>query len=177
MITSVSSLCRRYTSLNNAETLLVEQLSGHLQYISDLTRADIFIDVITTNPEEALVVAEANPVTAASLYTQSVVGEPAFKKNEPAVFRSFESSEPVWEVKGVTQEGIPVKQSVIPIKGPNKNVIAVLIMEQDISEEIQTEAKVELLSETAEKLTSALLDVANVDEVLPTILQDAVIIT
>lgn len=176
MANSVASLCRGNTYLDETEITLVEQMSNHLQYIADLNRADIFIDVLTKNPDEALVVAEANPNTAPSLYTQSVVGELAFKQNEPAVFKAFETAGPVWEVKGVTQEGIPVKQSVIPVQG-RSNVIATLIMEQDISEEIQTEAKVELLSQTTEKLTSALLDVSQVNEVLPTILQDAVIIT
>ncbi|WP_051273557.1 histidine kinase N-terminal domain-containing protein [Desulfotruncus alcoholivorax] len=174
---SVHSLCKQYTSLDNDDIYVIEQLSNYLKYIADLTRADVFIDVLTTDDEEALVVAEANPTTAPSLYTQSVVGELAFKKNEPAVFNSFETSGPVWEVKGVTQQGISVKQSVIPVKGPKGNVVATLIMEQDISEQIQTVAKVELLSETTEKLTAALLDVATVEEVLPTILQDAVIIT
>jgi len=174
---SVNLLCKEHTNLDNAEIHVVEQLSNYLKYIADLTRADIFIDVLTTDDEEALVVSEANPTTAPSLYTQSVVGELAFKKNEPAVFNSFKTSGPVWEVKGVTQQGVSVKQTVIPVKGPKGNVIATLIMEQDISEQIQTVAKVELLSETTEKLTAALLDVASVEEVLPTILQDAVIIT
>lgn len=174
---SCAALCYKHTNLDELDISLVEKISNDLQYIADLTRADIFIDVMTRNPGEALVVAEANPTTAPSLYTQSVVGQLAFKENEPAVFKSFDTAGPVWEVKGVTQEGIPVKQSVIPVNGANGKIIATLIMEQDISEEIQTEAKVELLSQTTEKLTSALLDGSQVNEVLPTILQDAVIIT
>jgi len=174
---TVASLCQNNTGLRKDEIVEVEKLAYCLQYIADLTRADIFIDVMTGNEDEALVVAEANPATAPSLYTKSVVGELALKQNEPAVIKSFNTGRPVREVKGVTQQGVPVKQTVIPVRSHDNQAIATLIMEQDITEQIQTEAKVELLSETTEKLTSALLDVATMEEVLPTILEDAVVIT
>ena len=64
---------------------------------------------------------------------------------------------PVTILRGVSQEGVPIAQTVVPISNSQEKVIGVLIMERDISKELQQEERVEFLSHTAERLSSTLM--------------------
>ena len=81
------------------------------------------------NKPAAIVVAEANPETGSS-YTQSVVGQYAYRKNEPAVLRTLETGLPSRDYKALTQENTLVRQNVVPIKNEKEEVIGVLIVEE-----------------------------------------------
>lgn len=172
----LSSLCRENSILTEEDITVLENLLENLQHFADLARADIFIDVAAKNPDAAIVVAEAKPTTAPSLYQGSVVGEYAFRYNEPAVFQTFETSEPTPDVEGMSQEGVPICQTVIPIRNSEKGIIAVLIMEKDNSQQVTQQKTMEFLSQTTQKLTDTLLNLATVEEVLPTLIHDALLI-
>ena len=62
------------------------------------------------------------------------------------------------DLKAITQENKMVKQNVVPIKNDFGKVIAVLIMEQDITNDVNQSTNMEILSETAEQLTQTLLN-------------------
>lgn len=170
------SLCREKSYLKAEDILILENLLANLQYFADLAGADVFIDVTGRNPKVAVVVAEAKPSTAPSLYHGSVVGEYAYRDNEPAVFQTFESQIPVRNVNGVSQEGVPICQTVNPIKNSKDEIIAVLIMERDNSFQVRQERTMEFLSQTTQKLADTLLNMASVGEVLPTLINDALFI-
>ncbi len=156
---------------------VIESLADNLQYISDLAGADVFIDVLSPDQDVAVVVAEAKPRTANSLYSRSVIGQPARKENEPAVFQTFASGEPSLNVRGISQEGVPIVQTVLPVKGKDGRTLAVLIMERDNSRQVQQEDSLKVLSETTQKLTDTLLNLNTMGEVLPTLLHDALLVT
>jgi two-component sensor histidine kinase/PAS domain-containing protein len=169
-------LCRERSSISDEDIAILENLRHNLQYFADLAGADIFIDVLTKDSRAAIVVAEAKPSTAPSLYQGSVVGEYAFSCNEPAVFQTFKTGEPTPGVQGLSQEGVPIIQTVTPIKNAKNRLIAVLIMERDNSYQVYQQKTVEFLSQTTQKLTDTLLNLANVEEVLPTLIHDALFI-
>ncbi|NCC80236.1 MAG: histidine kinase, partial [Clostridia bacterium] len=77
----LKSLCKTHTQLNDAEITYLETLEGFLPLIAEMVDADIFIDCITRNPDAAIVVAEAN--AKHSMYQDTVVGQLAYRKNEP----------------------------------------------------------------------------------------------
>ncbi|MCL4515863.1 MAG: PAS domain-containing sensor histidine kinase [Firmicutes bacterium] len=172
---NIRRLCQQHTALGPADTEKVLETSRHLQLVADLAQADVFIDCPTKNPDVAIVVAEASPSTARSLYRWSVVGQPALAENEPAVIQTHKTGLPSLGIRGVTQEGVPVKQSVVPIKNSTGETIGTLIMEQDITQQVRQEAQVEILAETAEQLTETLLQVAMQDRTLPAIMHDGLI--
>lgn len=172
----LAELCRKKSSLKEEDILIMESLLGSLQHFADLAGADIFIDVPAWTLDAAVVVAEAKPATATSLYKGSVVGEYAFRHNEPAVFQTFESGERAISVQGMSQEGVPIYQTVTPIKNSMGEIIAVLIMERDNSFQVRQEMTVQFLSQTTQKLTDTLLSMAGVGEVLPTLIHDALFI-
>lgn len=172
----LADLCRKKSDLTEEDIQILENLLDNLQYYSDLAGADIFIDVPTRDPKVAIVVAEAKPSTAISLYKGSVVGEDAYRYNEPAVFQTFQSGKRALNVQGVSQEGVPICQTVTPVKNAHDKIIAVLIMERDNSIQVKQERTMEFLSQTTQKLTDTLLNMAGVGEVLPTLINDALII-
>lgn len=167
----ISELCRQYSDLRNEDIKIVERISELLQTLADLTQADIFIDCVTRDPDEAIVVAEAKPRTARSLYRFSVVGQLALRKNEPAVIRTQQTGLPTLGMRGISQEGVPIKQSVVPIRGKDGKTIGTLIMEQDITEQVFQEKKVKDLIETTEQLSETLFKMAfnegKVSDILP----------
>ncbi len=83
------------------------------------------------DPDIAIVVAESNPTNTPTLYEGSVVGEFAYRKNEPAVLRTLEIGMPTTDMWAITQEYKTVSQNVAPILNKkNGEVIAALIAEK-----------------------------------------------
>lgn len=153
----INKLCKIHTYLTDKDIRKLEYIAQNLQLIADLLEADIFIDCMTKDPNAAIVVAEAKPSNCPSMYQHSVVGEYAFRKNEPAALRTLEIGMPTRDLRAITQENKSVKQNVVPIKNDSGEVIGVLIAEIDITKSVNAKKNMELLSETTEQLTETLL--------------------
>lgn len=149
-------LCLQYTDLANEDIDLLEKMEAQLPFIAGLTETDIFIDAPSSNGVDAIVLAWARPAKH-SLYGHSVVGEIAYATREPAVYQTFSTGEMVRNVRGVSQEGVPIAQTVVPLCNDVGRVVGVLIMEKDISAELRQEAQVEFLSEAADQLSNTLM--------------------
>lgn len=123
------AICKQQTTLSEKSIRKLEKIAEGLPVLSKLLKADIFIDCLTDISDTAIVVAGANPETGSS-YRHSVVGQYAYRKNEPAVLRTLETGLPSREYKALTQENTLVRQSVVPIKNEKEEVIGVLIVEE-----------------------------------------------
>lgn len=75
-----------------------------------------------------------------------------YEKFEPAVFRALRLEQDIHHHKAVTQEGQVVEQNVTPIK-VNDSVIGALIMEKDITRQIENEEKLYVLSRATETIS------------------------
>lgn len=148
------SLCKTHTHLNNHEIAYLEILEKFLPLIAEMVDADIFIDCMTRNPDAAIVVAEAN--AKHSMYQDTVVGQLAYRKNEPAALRTLDIGIPTFELKAITQEDITVKQNVVAIRYEEK-VIGVLIMEMDVTRDYAEKRNMQILVDTTEHLAQALM--------------------
>lgn len=148
------SLCNTHTQLNHRQITYLEVLEGFLPLISEMVNADIFIDCMTRNPDAAIVVAEAH--AKRSMYKDNVVGQLAYRKNEPAALRTLDIGIPTFELKAITQEDITVKQNVVAIKYEG-TVIGVLIMERDVTRAYADKRNMQILAETTEQLAQALM--------------------
>lgn len=170
-VKAVAEICYQYADLKPEDIRIIEKIAERLQIMADLTQADIFIDCVTKDPNAAIVAAEAKPRTARSLYRFPVSGQLALRKNEPAVIRTIQTGLPTIGMRGISQEGVPIKQNVVPIDNKAGRTIGVLIMEQDITEQVTQEKKVKDLMETAEQLSETLFKVAfaegNVSNIMP----------
>ena len=172
-------LCRKHTNLSQEDISILEELEQSISIMSNLVRKDIFIDCLTKEPDIAIVVAEAKPSNSASLYKSSVVGELALRKNEPAVLRTLEIGMGTTDFKATTQENIMAKQDTEPIKNNDGKIIGVLIMEKDISEDVNQSRNMEILYETTEQLTQTLLnlrDGENENNVAYNLINDGIVI-
>lgn len=150
------NLCQQYTSLDPGEVADLENMVRQLPIIAELTGTDIFIDALLKDSVDSIVLAWASP-PGHSLYKHSVVGEIAYATKEPAVFQAFSRAGTVRNVRGLSQEGIPINQTVVPFRSTGGKVIGVIIMEKDISAEIRHEEQVEFLNQTAERLSNTLM--------------------
>ena len=148
---SLKNLCRIHTSLRETDIEVLLGIEKNLQLIANLADADIFIDCYTKSRQEAIVVSQAKPrLGRSSLYKGSAVGMPVYKHNEPAVFHALESGMPIRDLKALTQEGVYVKQDVVPIVADDV-IIGVLIRERDISSSLLQEKKYNTLAREQEK--------------------------
>jgi len=158
------SLCARCGWMTQQDIERLEHLAQQLPLFAEIMEADLFIDC-PLSEDRAIVIAQASPTTA-SIYQKSVVGEDALLCNEPAIFQAIRSNAPVRDIKAVTQENRTVSQNVVPIHGAAGRVIAVLIQETDISQNIRREKKLEAFSKSFEKadpsLRSARIEDGNV---------------
>ncbi|AET67529.1 signal transduction histidine kinase [Desulfosporosinus orientis DSM 765] len=152
----VKDLCVEYTNLTEEDIKILETMALQIPNTSLLTETDIFIDAPLKDGSDAVVLAWAPPEKR-SLYNHSVVGEMALATSEPAVYRTLKTGETCRNIRGVSQEGIPIAQTVVAIRNPANDVIGTLIMERDISEELRQEEQVEFLTQTAERLSNTLM--------------------
>ncbi|WP_300671335.1 histidine kinase N-terminal domain-containing protein [Desulfoluna sp.] len=153
----IEELCRKYNDLTVKDIAKLTSVAENLSIIADCTGADIFIDCITRDPDEAVVVAQAKPNSRDSLYAGSVVGEMAYRSKEPAVLRTLEVGMPTTDMWAVTQENKNVRQNVSPIKNDEGRVIGVLIAEKDVTDHVKTRNNLSVLSRTTEQLMEALM--------------------
>lgn len=153
---TIRELCLKYTNLAERDIRTLESMASQIPYTSELTRTDIFIDAPLKDGADAVVLAWAHPQNQ-SLYGHSVVGELAFSTSEPAVYQTFKTGLTSRNIRGVSQEGIPIEQTVVAIRNEADDVIGTLIMERDISEELRQEEQVVFLTQTAERLSHTLM--------------------
>lgn len=156
---TIIGLCTEYTNLTDADILILETMASQITYMAELTGTDVFIDAMLSDGVDAVVLAWARPKTR-SLYGHSVVGELAFATSEPAVYRTFRTGITSRNVRGVSQEGVPIAQTVVAIRNLTDDIIGTLIMERDISEELRQEEQVEFLTQTAERLSNTLMQLS-----------------
>lgn len=128
----------------------IGRVEAQLPLIAAVTNADVFIDV-PVDDERAVVVAQARPEQGMSVYETSILGEYAYRENEPAVFHALRAGVPVCDLKAVTQEGRTVRQNVAPIPGAGGETVAVLIREKDVSDDLQQQRKYEELARSYER--------------------------
>ncbi len=169
----VEELCSLHTNLSKEEVQIIQELVGNLPLIADLNKANIFVDCLTKEGKHAIVVAEAAPTTAKPVYKNPVVGKFAYEAFEPSVFYTLRTGKPMFQNWALTQEGKTVDQSVIPIKAPNDRVIGALIMEKDISKQLQHQRKMEALSEATETLSEILIGMTKNQPIIPEMIEES----
>jgi len=172
----LEQLCREYTSLTDKDIEVLKSIREHLPLMANLMKADVFIDCATRESGVAIVVAEAKPSMHKSMYKESVVGEYAFRHNEPAALRTLELGMPTRDLRAITQEDQIVKQNVVPIKNDEGKIIACLIVETDVYDKEKENARMQILSETTEQLTESLMDAMNDRVHIHSYLNDGIVI-
>ena len=172
----LEQLCREYTNLDDNDIAMLKSIREHLPLMANLMKADVFIDCATRESGVAIVVAEAKPSMHKSMYKESVVGEYAFRHNEPAALRTLELGMPTRDLRAITQEDQIVKQNVVPIKNEQGKIIACLIVETDVYDKEKENARMQILSETTEQLTESLMDAMNDRAHIHSYLNDGIII-
>lgn len=173
---SIKKLCKSYTNLNDKDIKKLEKVASQIQIMANLTRSDIFIDVLSRENGVAVVVAEARPFYGPSHYKERVVGKFAYRHNEPAAIRTLELGMPTRDLRAITQEEQMVRQNVVPIFNDEKAVIGCLIMESDVYKSEQEHAKIKMLTETAEKLSETLMGTLQEEILLQPYLNDGIVI-
>lgn len=166
-------ICKKYTQLTGADIEILSQIEQTLPLIGELHSCDMFIDCPTLEKDTAIVVAEYRPPM--SMYENSVVGQFAYRKNEPAALRTLEIGIPSRELKALTQEKVMVKQNVTAIRNHSGNIIGVLIMERDFTKHYNANSKVDMLVATTEQLTTELISSAEQNS-LAAYVNDAIVL-
>lgn len=138
----LESLLRQYTTLTDYDIKLLVSVENLLQSIANMTKSDVFIDCMTKD-HRVLVVAMAVPETAPSAYSSTVVGQYALAKDEPGVDLTFKTGTATRKMRGVTQEGNPVVQTIEPIYNQSR-LIGVLIQEQRFQTSIESDNTLDL---------------------------------
>lgn len=141
----IGTLCREYTLLNQDEINKIREVSKSLQLMADFYESDVFIDVLDKDENFAIVVDHAIPKEKPSLYKENVVGKKALKENEPGVIKTLETGTVNKDIKALNQENKFVKQRIHPILHEEK-VVGVVIVEKDISNELEFTFKIDISS-------------------------------
>lgn len=139
----IESLCKEYTNLSKEDTIKIQEISKSLKIMANFYESDVFIDALCRDTNNAIVIAHAKPDKSKGLYKEKVVGKIALEKNEPAVLETLRTGNVKRDIKALTQEEKLVKQNIQPILNENK-VVGVVIVEKDISGELESEFEVNM---------------------------------
>ncbi|WP_425448344.1 histidine kinase N-terminal domain-containing protein [Dethiothermospora halolimnae] len=169
------TMCKEHTNLSISDIQKLEKIKEVLPHIADLVGADIFLDCLTKDSNMAVVLAQSKPSNNKSMYKESIIGQLALRENEPATLRTLNTGIPTRDLKAITQENKKVVQSTIPIKNDKEEVIGVLIMEQDLTDNIKKNRQMEILSQTTEELTKTLVSMEETKNII-SYLNEAIII-
>lgn len=175
-MTVLKKLCEKYSNLTSKDIQKLNDISQMLQLIADFVRADVFINCLVKDSDVAIVVAEAKPSTGETMYENTVVGELAYRENEPAALRTLKIGIATRDLKAITQENKTVIQNTVPIKNDSNDTIGVLIMEKDITHSIAQSKQMEILSETAVNLSETLLSFKDQENNITRYMNEAIII-
>lgn len=137
---------RNRNTLSTFAKIKLINLIKEIPKIAELTQCPVFIDLVEDESGIAYVLAEAHPQRRPTLYSKSVVGNYAYKEDEPAVYKALRTGLPETDAKAVTQEKRVVLQNVLPISDDCGQCFAALIMERDITTNIIREEKLKFLS-------------------------------
>lgn len=170
----IKELCNIYTNLTDEDVNKIIDVSSSIELIANLEECDAFIDVLSRNPEEAIVVSEGRKKE--SIYADSVVGKKALRINEPGVIRTLKTGEVFKGVRALTQENRFVRQKVYPIFN-NEKIIGVIIVENDISNEIKEDFTIPNDgSKSRRQKTHQLMNLINSNRLINDNLESAVLV-
>ncbi|PID03257.1 histidine kinase [Sporosarcina sp. P2] len=161
---TVEKLCKLHTELTNQDVQILQEMAFSLQTYADLSNSYMFIDCKLKPSNQAIVVAEAFPMGCTPLYTNSVIGKIVFESFEPGVFYSYRNGKKSIIQQAMTQEGIVVHQTVVPIKNTYHQVIGVLVSEKQVTSPLPADdiKRFSVVTETAEdQLTNSSLGVVS----------------
>lgn len=130
----IKQLCRLHTGLSELDMAWICEIAESFEHTE--VQDDVFIDVLSSVSNEAIVVYHRRPSERQSLYERPVTGEKALRENEPGVLRTLETGIMSQGLVANTQENHLVRQTVYPMKNQD-GVIAVVIYEKDVSDNIQ----------------------------------------
>lgn len=131
----LENLCEKYTDLGPGDLTVLAGVAAGLPLFSRLTGADLFVDCLIKNGQNAVVVAECKPERGRSVISKSVMGEIVDKSTEPAVLRTLHSGLESMNFKSLTVEQRPVYQSAVPILNAQGRVIGALVSETPLPQD------------------------------------------
>jgi len=102
--------------------------------LADLCRADLLLYCAATQPNTAVVVAEAKPHSVLPLYPETLQGHQVGRKTHPAVFHVLSPRRLAPGAGGVVVRSELVVQELVPVRSPDGRTIAVLSIETNTHE-------------------------------------------
>lgn len=133
----IKAFCQEYTEMTDSDISALIVQAEHIITKNLYPDNDVFIDVMNELTGDAIVVFQRGPVTKTSLYSKSVIGEKAERKNEAAVYRTFETSLNTIGLLARSQENVMVRQRVYPIRNQQRN-IGVVIVEDSVNKKMSS---------------------------------------
>lgn len=171
----IEALCREYTLLSYDDINKIMDISKSLQLMADFYESDVFIDVLDKNETFAIVVAHAIPKDKPSLYKEKAVGKKALKENEPGVIETLKNETANKDIKALTQENKFVKQRIHPILNEEK-VVGVVIVENDISDELENNFKIDISSTNENSESKGFLKLLKAGTLITNNLHDGILV-
>ncbi|MBQ2063994.1 MAG: histidine kinase N-terminal domain-containing protein, partial [Firmicutes bacterium] len=112
--TVLEHICRDYTDLKDADIEMLRDLAARVESLGRERGADVFIDCLCRDGNEAIVVAEY--LREDSPHKFSTIGYIAREENEAGVLRTLHYGIDTREVRAITRAERMVVQTVSPVK-------------------------------------------------------------
>lgn len=131
---NVLPLCRKNPDLTPEDIRLIREESKKLPIRADRTGRDIFVNIVSSVPNETVTVALAHCDNSA--YNLSTLGFSIRDEDEPAVLRTLQYGIPsknMWAISYTTTDGNRIVQDAFPVKN-NGRTIAVIVEERRLKQ-------------------------------------------
>ncbi len=127
----MSLLAVHCSNVTGPDLELLENVARGMPITADLSRSDILL-AYPRGPEEAVIVAQAQPHSISSLYTDSLLGQTVTRRETPVLLEAWRRRQRVRAHRDLLPTGAPVVQEVFPITGHNGRPLAILSFETSL---------------------------------------------
>ena len=117
-----------HVSLSEDDVAFLRKLAADLPILADINRADLLL-YCAKGREKAFAVAQAMPHSVSPLYREKRLGLIVGLSEQPEVLRTLAGKLSASRVYTVAVRGATVARQVFPVWNPNREIIAVLVMD------------------------------------------------
>ncbi|MBI2863531.1 MAG: sensor histidine kinase [Chloroflexi bacterium] len=134
------------SGLSRCDAVYLHKVEETLPILADLWHSDLLLYAPGTQPNTAIVIAQASPHTTPPVFSSPLVGKQVGKKNEPLVFQTFRRGRATRGSR-CSPTAARTAHEVHPLRAQDGKVMAVLAIEADLAEHERLKRKSHVLRE------------------------------
>ena len=151
---------------NERDRFWIQNIARQLPFLADFIPADLLIHCPTGDHEQFVTVAESKPTVRQSFYRRPQVGLQFVPEQNSSIWQAYHSGDLAVGPMGKVVNGQPMNQVAYPLVNDDEQVVAILVVERNLYEELKhSESKRQLYRTAITRVVKTLIDKAKISSI------------